>query len=98
MRKTLSLGIAGALLASSFAVAATPAAATTGRLVSVTPLHTYAGRVDVDAALAADKFDPGTDRYGVRTYRLVYRTTSATGQPTTASGLVALPINDNRQL
>jgi hypothetical protein len=98
MRKLLSLSIAGALIASSLAVAATPAAATTGRLISVTALHTYADRAEVDAALAADEFDPGTDRYGVRTYRLVYRTTDATGHPTTASGLVALPINDERRL
>jgi hypothetical protein len=98
MRKLLSLSIAGALIASSLAVAATPATATTGRLISVTTLHTYATRADVDAALTADKFDPGTDRYGVRTYRLVYRTTDATGQSTTASGLVALPINDRRRL
>jgi hypothetical protein len=98
MRKTLSLSIAGALIASSLAVAASPATAATGQLVSATRLHTYATRSDVDAALTADKFDPGTDRYGVRTYQLVYRTTDATGRPTTASGLVALPINDRREL
>ncbi|MEU4237707.1 lipase [Actinoplanes sp. NPDC026619] len=98
MRRLLSSGIAGALIASSFAVAATPAAAGPGRLITATALHTYATRADVDAALTADKFDPGTDRYGVRTYRLVYRTTDATGHPTTASGLVALPINAKRKL
>jgi hypothetical protein len=98
MRKLLSWSIAGALIASSLTVAATPATATTGRLISVTALHTYATRADVDAALTADKFDPGTDRYGVRLYRLVYRTIDATGHPTTASGLVALPINGRRQL
>lgn len=98
MRRMLSYGIAGALIATSLALAAAPAAATPGRLVSVTPLRTYATRADVDAALTADKFDPATDRYGVRTYRLVYRTTGATGQPTTASGLVALPITGARRL
>src|SRR5947209_4141407 len=98
MRTTLSLTIAGALIASSFAVAASPATAATGRLVSVTALHAYDTRADVDAALAAGQFDPGTDRYGVRTYRLVYRTTDANGQPTTASGLIAVPINDERRL
>ena len=65
------MGIAGALIASSLVVAGQPATAATGRLVSATALHTYATRADVDAALTADKFDPGTDRYGVRTYRLV---------------------------
>ncbi|MCY1144530.1 lipase [Actinoplanes sp. Pm04-4] len=98
MRKLLSLGIAGALIASSLVVAVTPATAASGRLVSVTALRTYPTWGDVDAALAADKFDPGTDRFGVRTYRLVYRTTDATGKPTTASGLVALPINGWRWL
>jgi hypothetical protein len=34
----------------------------------------------------------------VRTYRLVYRTVDATGRPTTASGLLALPINRDRRL
>ncbi|GIF22791.1 hypothetical protein BJ973_000850 [Actinoplanes tereljensis] len=98
MRRTLSSIIAGALIASSLALAATPATAATGRLVSATALHTYATRADVDAALTADQFDPGTDRYGVRTYRLIYRTTDATGRPTTASGLVALPINNRKTL
>jgi hypothetical protein len=98
MGTMVSSSIAGALIASSLMVAAAPATAGTGRLVSATALHTYATRADVDAALTADKFDPGTDRYGVRTYRLVYRTTDATGAPTTASGLIALPINDKQRL
>ncbi len=92
------MGIAGALIASSLVVAGQPATAATGRLVSATALHTYATRADVDAALTADKFDPGTDRFGVRTYRLIYRTIDATGRQTTASGLVALPINNSKQL
>ncbi|MBU2670245.1 lipase [Actinoplanes bogorensis] len=79
-------------------VAATPATAVTGQLVSATALRTYPTRSDVDAALTADKFDPGTNHFGVRTWRLVYRTTDASGAPTTASGLVALPINDRRKL
>jgi hypothetical protein len=98
MRKLLSTGIAGALIASSLVVATAPATAATGRLVSATALRTYPTRGDVDAVLTADKFDPGTDHYGVRTYRLVYRTTGATGEPTTASGLVALPINGEKSL
>ena len=99
MRTLGSLGIATALVASAFAIPASAAyAAPPSGLVSATGLHTYATRAAVDAFLTGDNFDPGTDRYGVRTYRLVYRTTSATGQPTTASGLVALPINGTRQL
>jgi hypothetical protein len=99
MRKTLSLGIAATLVAASFAAGAPAEAGPPhGGLVSSTALHDYATRADVDAYLSADQFDPGTDRYGVRTYRLIYRTTSATGQPTTASGLVALPRSGARRL
>ena len=50
------------------------------------------------ARLKADGFNPATDRYGVRTYRLVYRTVDAHGRPTTASGLLALPIGGPRNL
>jgi hypothetical protein len=100
MRKTLSLGIAATLVAGSFAVTGAPAQAAPplGGLVSATSLHEYATRADVDAYLTSDGFSPETDRYGVHTYRLVYRTTSATGKPTTASGLVALPVNGSRRL
>jgi hypothetical protein len=100
MRKALSLGIATTLVAGSFAVAGAPAEAASphGGLVSATSLHTYATRADVDAFLTSDHFDPSTDHYGVDTYRLVYRTTSATGKPTTASGLVALPLDGDRRL
>ena len=50
------------------------------------------------ARLRADGFNPATDRYGVRTYRLVYRTVDAHGRPSTASGLLALPIGGPRDL
>jgi hypothetical protein len=69
-----------------------------GTPVSQTALATLAAKSDVDAFLTDQQFDPGTDRYGVRTYRLVYRTIDTSGRPTTASGLVALPINGERQL
>lgn len=95
MRTTFISSIAGVLLTSLIAA---PAAGAPARLISATALHTYATRADVDSALTADGFDPATGRFGVRTYRLVYRTIDAEGRPTTASGLVALPINDQRQL
>jgi hypothetical protein len=80
--------------------AAAPARADTdtGTLISSVPLATYAQKSDVDALLTGEKFAAGTDRFGVRTYRLVYRTVDATGRPTTASGLLALPINRDRRL
>jgi hypothetical protein len=48
--------------------------------------------------LASDRFDPGTVRYGVDTWRLVYRTIDPQGRPTVASGLLALPHNHARRL
>jgi len=69
-----------------------------GRLVSVTALRTLPDKAAVRAELVHDGFAAAQVRYGVRTYRLVYRTVSATGRPTTASGLLALPINRTRRL
>jgi hypothetical protein len=86
---------AAALAASPAALAAT---AHRGQLVSATPFRTLKDRAAVTARLKADGFNPGTDRYGVRTYRLVYRTVDAHGRPTTASGLLALPIGGPRNL
>ena len=69
-----------------------------GRLVSVTALRTLPDKAAVTAELTRDGFAATQVRYGVRAYRLVYRTVSATGRPTTASGLLALPINRTRRL
>jgi hypothetical protein len=69
-----------------------------GRLVSVTALRTLPNRAAVKTELTADGFATGAVRYGVRTYRLVYRTVSATGQPTTASGLLAVPVSRAHRL
>jgi len=54
----------------------------------------------VTAITCADDEFVGTPTFGhgVRSYRLVYRTVSATGRPTTASGLLALPIGGPRRL
>jgi hypothetical protein len=52
----------------------------------------------VAAWLASDRFDPGTVRDGVDTWRLVYRTVDPRGRPTVASGLLALPCNHARRL
>jgi hypothetical protein len=84
--------------AQAVTVSATTAASHRGQLVSATPLRTLPNRAAVTARLKADGFDPTTDRYGVRTYRLVYRTVDAQGHPTTASGLLALPVNAPRNL
>lgn len=82
----------------SASAAARPGGTGRGQLVSVTPLRTLAGKAAVRAELTADGFDPAPARYGVRTFRLVYRTVSAAGRPTTASGLLALPVRGPRRL
>jgi hypothetical protein len=89
-----------AVPAAAVALASSPAPATAhrGQLVSATPLRSLKDRAAVTARLKADGFNPATDRYGVRTYRLVYRTVDAHGHPTTASGLLALPIGGPRNL
>ncbi len=69
-----------------------------GQLVSVTPLRTLPTVAAVRAELTSDGFDPSSARYGVRSYRLVYRTVDPFGRPTTASGLMVLPDRPTRQL
>jgi hypothetical protein len=68
-----------------------------GGLVSALHLRTLSAE-QVAAELASDRFDPGAVRYGVDTYRLVYRTVDAQGRPTVASGLLALPRSHARRL
>ncbi|MFF3129558.1 hypothetical protein ACFVRD_47000 [Streptomyces sp. NPDC057908] len=68
-----------------------------GAVVSSTPV------VDLNAKEVADRLAKagiGTAqiRYGVRAHRIVYRTVDITGRPTTASELVAMPKNDEREL
>ncbi len=48
--------------------------------------------------LTGDGFDASSVRYGIRSYRLVYRTVDPFGRPTTASGLMVLPDRGARQL
>ncbi|URN04380.1 hypothetical protein LUW74_14370 [Actinomadura madurae] len=68
-----------------------------GHLVSAVHLRTMpAGQVR--AWLATEGFDAASVRYGVDTYRLVYRTIDTRGRATTASGLLVLPRNDDRRL
>jgi hypothetical protein len=69
-----------------------------GEVVAVEPLRPLPSAADVRAQLAAAHFDTESVRYGVDAYQLVYRTVDAAGQPTVASGLVALPRNGVRSL
>jgi hypothetical protein len=95
--------IATLLLTAMAATAAgTPAVAapvvTRGTLVTHHPIAAYESRAQVDALLTEGGFNPGTDRYGVTLHQLIYRTIDATGHPTTASGLLVLPISDDHHL
>jgi hypothetical protein len=98
-----SLALTGAAIGTNVASAARtqPAAATTaesvtgqgqrGQLVEQVPLRTI-GVDTLRTELIGEGFsDKASIRYGIQTYRLVYRTVDEFGRPTTASGLVALP-------
>ncbi|MBN9620719.1 MAG: hypothetical protein J0H43_13475 [Actinobacteria bacterium] len=89
-----------ALTAAAALCASVPAsaAATTprGELVSAQSVQRLTAR-QVRAALAADGFSTVQVRYGVDAYRLTYRTISASGGPTTATGLLVLPRDGARQ-
>lgn len=68
-----------------------------GELVAVTPLARYdAGQVRrymKERDIVADSV-----RYGVRAYRLTYRTVDPYGKPTTATGLLTLPTGGAHRL
>ncbi|WLW52222.1 lipase [Streptomyces sp. YU58] len=71
-----------------------------GQLVSVDHLRTLSA-AQIKAELKSDDggaWDTGAVRYGVDTYRVVYRTVDPSGRPTTASGLVAVPRGGDRHL
>ncbi|MCZ1010239.1 alpha/beta hydrolase [Streptomyces lydicus] len=67
-----------------------------GRLVSLTPLGRQ-NRAEVVARARKQGLEAGTARHGVRAYRLIYRTITADGRPTTASGLLALPVGSGHR-
>ncbi|WUS96399.1 lipase [Streptomyces sp. NBC_00708] len=86
--------------ASAPAPAATVPAEASGRgtLVSAERLYTLDTPQAVIADLTAAGFAADTVRYGVTAYRLIYRTVDAHGRPTTASGLVAVPLRSPDRL
>ncbi|MFE9067689.1 alpha/beta hydrolase [Streptomyces violaceusniger] len=100
MRKRLSAAAAMLLAGLAVAPVATAAERDTahrGTVVSVAPV------ADRDAGQVREflaERDIATDpvRYGVRAYRLTYRTVDPYGQPTTATGLLTLPKGGTQQL
>lgn len=95
-RPLIAIGcLAAALLSGpSAAAAGGPSAAGagtgTGDPISVIPVADH-DRAAVAKILADVPFAGARTTYGVRAYRIEYRTVSAHGRPTTASALVALP-------
>jgi hypothetical protein len=96
------LTAAGAVTATAASAASSTASADTtvpqrGKLVSATHLRTMSA-AQTRAWLKSDQFDASQVRFGVDTYRLVYRTIDVRHRPTTASGLLVLPRNHDRRL
>ncbi|MEU6475469.1 alpha/beta hydrolase [Streptomyces sp. NPDC047017] len=78
------------------------ASATAGRsgrggLLDVTPVAAHS-RGEVVRYLAALPMATDPVRYGVRAYRLTYRTVDPYGRPTTATGLLTLPDGGGRRI
>ncbi|GAA1363817.1 alpha/beta hydrolase [Streptomyces beijiangensis] len=71
--------------------------ASRGTLVSVVPVADHT-RAEVAAFVKDAGADPSVVRYGVTAYRLTYRTVTAEGRPTTATGLLVLPKNGVHRL
>ncbi|MFG2212048.1 alpha/beta hydrolase [Streptomyces sp. NPDC048638] len=76
---------------------AAPAGQGRGTLLSLTPLGSRA-REEVIARAQKERLETGTARHGVAAYRLTYRTITPDGRPTTASGLLALPLGGSHHL
>ncbi|CAM5373903.1 hypothetical protein GCM10010329_15140 [Streptomyces spiroverticillatus] len=68
-----------------------------GTLISVTPVADLT-RDQVRAFVTRGGLAPEQVRHGVTAYRLIYRTITPQGVPTTASGLLVLPKDTGRKL
>ncbi|WAL66143.1 lipase [Amycolatopsis cynarae] len=100
-RRVIAGVTAGAVALGALVATQAPASATTdgkrGQLVStryISGLSTSQTKTALDQA----HFDSDAVTYGVDAYQLVYSTIDATGQPTTASGLLVLPRSRARTL
>ncbi|WP_437493939.1 hypothetical protein WME75_21515 [Sorangium sp. So ce1014] len=89
-----------ALMAASSACTTTGTAtqpAERGALISATPVAVLDAD-EVSDYLEELGLDTSQVRFGVAAHQIVYRTIDTDGAPTTASGLVALPVNDDSEL
>ncbi|TDC21210.1 alpha/beta fold hydrolase [Kribbella albertanoniae] len=86
-----------ATVGASVPVAATAHSSWRGSVVSVEPIeHLTSGELTQYLQSTGMKTEPA--KYGADAYRVVYRTITPEGRPTTASGLVALPRRTERSL
>jgi dienelactone hydrolase len=97
-----AVGIAGLVIGTLVAAtgcggAPNSQAVARGQLVSAEHLRAFSAE-DVKGELTGDGFDTSAVRFGVDTYRLVYRTIDPGGRATTASGLLALPRGGGHEL
>lgn len=94
-----AVALTATLTAPAFADARPAAVAHQGRgdLVSVEPVAELS-KAQVAAFLARAEIGDDTVRHGVRAYRLTYRTIGTDGRPTTATGLLTLPVGGERRL
>ncbi|WP_172381733.1 alpha/beta hydrolase [Streptomyces sp. MNP-20] len=101
-------GLAGAAALLLAGLAAAPVAAAgerstgersagRGGLLSLTPVADR-DLTEVRAFLGGRNVDSGPARYGVRAYRLTYKTVDPHGRPTTATGLLTLPKGGTHRL
>ncbi|MCA6091771.1 alpha/beta hydrolase [Streptomyces sp. SCA3-4] len=105
-RVTAAAAVVLAALAAAPAVAAQPSAAGTpahaaadaGRGALLRTERVAALDDKEVAAYLAPEFTDAPVRYGVRAYRLTYRTVTPQGRPTTATGLLVLPDGGGRRL
>ncbi|MEU6771499.1 alpha/beta hydrolase [Streptomyces sp. NPDC046759] len=68
-----------------------------GEVVSVVPVARHS-RAEIAGELEAQHVGTGSLRYGVRAYRVTYRTVDPYGRPTTATGLLTLPEGGGHRL
>lgn len=96
--KFISAAVAAGLTTTALAAAPVQAAEPDrGDLISAVHLKAFS-RAQAVRLLKGEGFDTKSVRYGIDTYRLVYRTIDPHGKPTKASGLLVLPRNKNRKL
>ncbi|WP_438025405.1 alpha/beta hydrolase family protein [Sorangium sp. So ce233] len=99
-RRSVTILCAAALTAASGACTTTGQTAQPaerGALISATPVAEMDAE-QVATYLEGFGLDASHVRSGVAAHQIVYRTIDTNGAPTTASGLVALPVNDEREL